>query len=134
MIKTNKNALLLVSSLLLGCTQAMAQSKTIEKELDDVVVQVAYGAAKKSTLTGSVSQIESKDIDKRPASSVTSTLEGTVAGIQVNNTYGEPGNSPVITIRGFGTVNGLNNFTEGDVVAFHVHYRCIVVVHANPIV
>ena len=109
MIKTNKNALLLVSSLLLGCTQAMAQSKTIEKELDDVVVQVAYGAAKKSTLTGSVSQIESKDIDKRPASSVTSTLEGTVAGIQVNNTYGEPGNSPVITIRGFGTVNGLNN-------------------------
>lgn len=109
MIKANKHAFLLMSQLLLGSTSAWAQTTTIEKELDDVVVQVAYGAAKKSTLTGSVAQIESKEIDKRPATSITSALEGTVAGIQVNNTYGEPGNSPVITIRGFGTVNGLNN-------------------------
>lgn len=108
MIKNYKTGLCLISGLLLGSTQLQAQN-TIEKELDDVVIQVAYGASKKSTLTGSVSQIESKDIDKRPTSSVTSVLEGTVSGIQVNNTYGEPGNSPIITIRGYGTVNGLNN-------------------------
>ncbi len=106
MTKTQKYAIVLMSQLLMGGQMAMAQTNTIEKQLDDVIVQVAYGAAKKSTLTGSVTQIESKDIDKRPATSVTSALEGTVAGIQVNNTYGQPGNSPSIIIRGFGTVNG----------------------------
>ena len=100
---------ILASTLLLGSSQAMAQSSTtIEKELDDVVIQVAYGAAKKSTLTGAVSQIESTDIEKRPATSVTSALEGTVAGVQINSTFGQPGSSPSIIIRGFGTVNGGN--------------------------
>ena len=110
-IKINhyKATALLASTLLLGSGQAMAQSSTtIEKELDDVVIQVAYGAAKKSTLTGAVSQIESTDIEKRPATSVTSALEGTVAGVQVNSTFGQPGSSPSIIIRGFGTVNGGN--------------------------
>ena len=69
---------------------------------------MAYGSAKKSTLTGAVSQIESTDIEKRPATSITSALEGTVAGVQVNNTFGQPGSSPSIIIRGFGTVNGGN--------------------------
>lgn len=76
------------------------------KALDEVVVQVAYGAAKKSTLTGAVTQIDSKEIEKRPVSSVTSALEGTTSGIQINSTYGQPGSSPSIRIRGFGTVNG----------------------------
>lgn len=108
--KKHKIPFLLATSLLLGGGQALAQSSTntIEKELDDVVIQVAYGSAKKSTLTGAVSQIESSDIDKRPATSVTSALEGTVAGVQVNNTYGQPGSSPSLIIRGFGTVNGGN--------------------------
>lgn len=76
------------------------------KALDEVVVQVAYGAAKKSTLTGAVTQIDSKKIEMRPATSVTSALEGSTSGVQVNSTYGQPGESPSIRIRGFGTVNG----------------------------
>ena len=107
--KKYKIPFLLATTLLLGGGQALAQSSTtIEKELDDVVIQVAYGTAKKSTLTGAVSQIESTDIEKRPATSITSALEGTVAGVQVNNTFGQPGSSPSIIIRGFGTVNGGN--------------------------
>ena len=107
--KKYKIPFLLACTLLLGGGQALAQSSTtIEKELDDVVIQVAYGSAKKSTLTGAVSQIESTDIEKRPATSITSALEGTVAGVQVNNTFGQPGSSPSIIIRGFGTVNGGN--------------------------
>ena len=107
--KKYKIPFLLATTLLLGGGQALAQSSTtIEKELDDVVIQVAYGSAKKSTLTGAVSQIESTDIEKRPATSITSALEGTVAGVQVNNTFGQPGSSPSIIIRGFGTVNGGN--------------------------
>lgn len=76
------------------------------KSLYEVVVQVAYGAAKKSTLTGAVTQVDSKQIEVRPVSSVTSALEGTTSGVQINSTYGQPGEEPSIRIRGFGTVNG----------------------------
>lgn len=76
------------------------------RSLDEVVVQVAYGSAKKSTLTGAVSQVGTEHIDLRPVSSVTSALEGTTSGVQINSTYGQPGSNPAVRIRGFGTVNG----------------------------
>ena len=75
-------------------------------DLDEVVVQVAYGSAKKSTLTGAVSQVDAKQIEMRPVSSVTSVIEGLTSGVQVNSTYGQPGDAPSIRIRGIGTVNG----------------------------
>ena len=74
-------------------------------DLDEVVV-VAYGTQKKTSLTGSIQEVKSEEIELRPVSSVTSALEGTVAGIQVNSTYGAPGTDPDIRIRGVGTVNG----------------------------
>lgn len=76
-------------------------------DVDEVIV-VAYGTAKKESLTGAVSTVNSKAIESRPVSSVTSVLEGKAAGVQVNNTYGEPGSSPTIRIRGFSSVNGSN--------------------------
>ena len=77
--------------------------------LDEVVV-VAYGTAKKESLTGSVSVVNSKKIEKRISTSVTGALEGSAPGVQVNNTYGEPGSAPSIRIRGFGTlVSGASN-------------------------
>lgn len=90
---------------------AMAQAQAgdtvvYNRTLDEVVVQTAYGSARKSTLTGAISQVESKDIARRPVTTVTSALEGTVSGVQVNSTYGQPGNNPSINIRGIGTVNG----------------------------
>lgn len=77
--------------------------------LDEVVVVVAYGTAKKTSLTGAISSVNAETIEKRPVSSVTSVLEGAAPGIQVNNTFGEPGSDPTIRIRGFGTVNGSNS-------------------------
>ena len=74
--------------------------------LEEAVVSIAYGAAKRSSLTGAVTSVTSDKLETRPTSSVTSALEGTVAGVQVNNTYGAPGSSPSIRIRGIGTVNG----------------------------
>lgn len=99
----------LCMGLLLCPTVVMAQyndSIAYTRQLDDVVVQTAYGSARKSTLTGSISQVDSRDIDKRSVSTVTSVLEGNVSGVTVNNTYGQPGTSPDIVIRGIGTVNG----------------------------
>lgn len=74
--------------------------------MDEVVVTVAYGSAKKSSLTGAISSIDTKQIETRPVSSVTSALEGATSGVQVNSTYGAPGSEPSIRIRGIGTVNG----------------------------
>ena len=74
--------------------------------LDEAVVTIAYGAAKKSSLTGAISSVNSEKIANRPTSSVTSALEGTVTGVQVNSTIGNPGTDPSIMIRGNGTING----------------------------
>ncbi len=83
--------------------------KADNKMLDEVVV-VAYGTAKKESLTGSISVVDSKKIEKRISTSVTGALEGSAPGVQVNNTYGEPGKAPSVRIRGFGTiVSGASN-------------------------
>ena len=75
-----------------------------DTEVLDEVVVVAYGTAKKESLTGSISVVDSKKIEKRVTTSVTGALEGSAPGVQVNNTYGEPGSAPSIRIRGFGTM------------------------------
>lgn len=75
--------------------------------LDEVVV-VAYGTAKRQSITGAVSSIDSKEIEKRIGTTVTGALEGAAPGVQVNNTYGEPGAEPTIRIRGIGSLNGSN--------------------------
>ena len=75
----------------------------MQEALDEVVV-VAYGTAKKESLTGSISVVDNKKIEKRITTSVTGALEGAAPGVQVNNTYGEPGSAPSIRIRGFGTL------------------------------
>ena len=81
--------------------------KSDSKDLDEIVV-VAYGTAKKQSITGAVSSIDAKDIEKRITTSVTGALEGSAPGVQVNNTYGEPGSEPIIRIRGIGSINGSN--------------------------
>lgn len=76
------------------------------KQLEEVIVNVAYGTAEKSSLTGAITSIGKSDIERRPVSNVTSVLEGNAVGVQVNNTMGQPGEEPKILIRGVGTVNG----------------------------
>jgi len=74
--------------------------------LEEAVITVAYGAAKKSSITGAISSVNSEKLALRPTTSVASALEGTVSGIQVAGSYGAPGEDPSIRIRGIGTVNG----------------------------
>ncbi len=81
----------------------------LNTELLDEVVMVAYGTAKKSSLTGAVSSVNSEAIERTISTTVTAALEGSAPGVQVNNTYGEPGSAPEIRIRGFGSVNGGND-------------------------
>ena len=75
--------------------------------IDEVVV-VAYGTAKRESITGAIASVGTKELEKRPITNALGALEGTTTGIQINNTNGEPGSTPDIRIRGFNTVNGTN--------------------------
>jgi len=72
--------------------------------LGDVVV-VGYGTQKKSTLTGSVSQVSGAEIAKSPSPNVASSLQGRLPGLIANQRNGVPGrDDPNILIRGTGSV------------------------------
>lgn len=77
-------------------------------QLDEVIVQVAYGTALKKSITGAVSVVDSKQIKMRPVSSVTSVLNGLVPGIQITDGIGQPGIEAEVRIRGYSSVNGSN--------------------------
>ena len=66
-----------------------------DKNLEEVVI-VAYGTAKRQSITGSVAVVDSKKIGDRISTTVTGALEGSAPGVQVNNSYGEPGATPKI--------------------------------------
>lgn len=78
--------------------------KREDANLDEVVV-VAYGTAKKETLTGSVGQIKSADYAKRPISNVTAAIEGAIPGVVTSTANGQPGSGISIRVRGFGSIN-----------------------------
>ena len=78
--------------------------KSDTKVVDEIVV-VAYGTAKKSSFTGSAASIGSKDLEIRPLTNAASVLDGAAPGVQVAAASGQPGDSPSIRIRGFGSVN-----------------------------
>lgn len=75
--------------------------------LDEVVV-VGYGTQRKETLTGSVSQINGKDLQNRVVSNVASALQGEIpnVNISVTDAGGEPGATPNINIRGYTSISG----------------------------
>lgn len=73
--------------------------------IDEVVIAVPYGTAKKSTFTGSASVIDKKIIAASQVSSVSKALQGTIAGLQSFSTSGQPGEDASIYIRGVGSAN-----------------------------
>jgi TonB-linked SusC/RagA family outer membrane protein len=72
--------------------------------LEEVVV-IGYGVQRKSDLTGSVGSVRGTDLVKIPSFSPEQALQGKVAGVQIASPSGEPGSTPVIRIRGVGTLN-----------------------------
>ena len=78
---------------------------TSDKQALDEVIVVAYGSAKKSSFTGSASNVNAKDMELRPVTSAVKALEGNVSGVQVTSGSGQPGSSPAIRVRGFGSIN-----------------------------
>ena len=91
---------------------AIAGKTNIEVVLQDnytaiegVTVQT-FGELKKKDLTGSITTVTAKDLQKMTVSSVSNALEGAVPGIQSYSTTGQPGTDAAIYIRGIGSING----------------------------
>lgn len=76
--------------------------------MDEVVV-IAYGTARKEQFTGAAAQVDSKKIETRPVTNVTSAIEGTNPGIQMTSASGQPGSAQDLRIRGFGSVSASNS-------------------------
>lgn len=72
-------------------------------KLNEIIV-IGYGTQKKSTLTGAVASVSSKQINELPVASVDQALQGRVAGVSVTNN-GTPGTSPIVAIRGISSIS-----------------------------
>ena len=71
-----------------------------DTEMLEETVVVGYGVQKKSSLTGSVSQVKSEDIENRTITTPESALQGKTAGVQIFSSSARPGASPSVRIRG----------------------------------
>ncbi len=77
--------------------------------LDEVMV-VAYGTQKKSSFTGSATQVNADKIETHVATNVTSALAGSTPGVQYMSDNGDPtSNEATIRIRGIGSMSASNS-------------------------
>ena len=74
-----------------------------DNEMLEETVVVGYGVQKKSSLTGSVSQVKSEDIAGRTITSPAQALQGKTAGVQIMTSSASPNSSPSILVRGIGS-------------------------------
>ncbi|GAA4778142.1 TonB-dependent receptor [Olivibacter ginsenosidimutans] len=78
-----------------------------EKEnLIDEVVVTGYTDYVRSKSPSATAQVNAKDINRVPMSSLDQILQGKVPGMNVISSSGQPGQSASVVIRGIGSVNG----------------------------
>ncbi|MEP6683454.1 MAG: TonB-dependent receptor [Parafilimonas sp.] len=77
------------------------------KALNEVVV-VGYGTSLRKDITGSVSQVNAKQITNTPATSFETAIQGRAAGVFVQQQNGKLGQAINVTIRGGSSVTGGN--------------------------
>ena len=76
--------------------------------LNDLVV-VGYGTMKKSDLTGSISSVDTEQLNAKGATSVAANLQGAVAGVNITRSSGLAGGGFNIEVRGQSTMGKNNN-------------------------
>lgn len=112
-LSVNPNATLVISYVgyqnqeivLNGRNAINVTLESASSAIDEVVV-VGYGKQKKEKLLGSVSTVDTKQIENRPVTNVSTALSGVAAGVQVKQSTGRPGaDGATIRVRGIGTLN-----------------------------
>jgi TonB-linked SusC/RagA family outer membrane protein len=91
------------SEVLVSKTGSIKVSLKLKDTQVDEVVVIGYGSRKKKDVTGAVSTVDAKDIEKSTAMSPELALQGRAAGVFVESGGGAPGARPTIRIRGVNT-------------------------------
>ncbi|WP_439697795.1 SusC/RagA family TonB-linked outer membrane protein [Mucilaginibacter sp. AW1-7] len=114
-----------------GQTSIRVRLKATNSSLQEVVV-TGYGSQKKESITGAISSVTSKDLDRVHAGSTVSTgLAGKIPGVTFRMSEGRPGASASIQIRNMGSplyvIDGIqqdegqfNNLAPNDVESITV--------------
>lgn len=111
---SNDNAVLLVSYVgyktqeipVAGKTSFSIMMKEDSEMLEEVVV-VGYGAQKKESVVGAISQVSNKELLSSPAANVSQAIAGKISGVITSQTSGAPGSDDTqIYIRGRATFAG----------------------------
>lgn len=80
-----------------------------DTEVLEEVVVVGYGAQKKESVVGAISQVSSKELLKSPSGNVSQALAGKISGVITSQTSGAPGaDDAQIYIRGRASFAGDN--------------------------
>lgn len=87
-----------------GRTQINVTMIEDSQSLDELVV-VGYGQIKKADLTGSVSVVNTEQINAKGASSVLESLQGSVPGVSITKSTGRTNGDISIEIRGKSSIN-----------------------------
>ncbi len=77
-------------------------------QLGEIVVSVGYGTRKKRDLTGAVSSVSVKEIERTPVANISQIIGGRVAGVKLSSSEGQPGSAISIRVRGGGSVTQSN--------------------------
>ena len=91
-----------------GTQSTFNVSLSVDNQVLDEVMVVAYGTVKRSNFTGSGATINSDKIKEQPTTSFQNALIGRAAGVQVTSASGQAGSTPSIRIRGIGSMNASN--------------------------
>ncbi|MEO5681639.1 MAG: TonB-dependent receptor [Chitinophagaceae bacterium] len=135
----NENAVLVISSVGFLSKELKVGKQTsviiaLEKDTKDLgeVVVIGYGARKKESLTGAISTVTAKDLDRVHGGSTVSTgLAGKLPGVTFRMPDGRPGASANIQIRNMGNplyvIDGIqqdagqfNNLAPNDIESITV--------------
>ena len=93
------------TSVELPAAAGMNLQMEVDTRILEEVVVVGSGVQKKSSLTGSVSQVKAEDMEARTITSAGQALQGKTSGVQVLSGSAKPGASPSIRIRGVSSNN-----------------------------
>jgi len=91
-----------------GRTSVSLVLSAANAQLNEVVV-IGYGTRQKKDLTGSVTQVTSKDFQKGSITTPEQLIAGKVAGVSIISNSGQPGAGSTIRIRGGSSLNASND-------------------------
>lgn len=75
-------------------------------DIGEELVVVGYGTQKKSSVTGSISQVKGKDLEDMQVPRIEQALQGRTSGVRITQGSGAPGSGSTIRIRGTSSING----------------------------